>query len=173
MVINVLLIYYCKIVLLFFSTFTNVRSNKNAAQSVQNSKILSHCKLKNSDQSTSGSENEKYNMPQKENMSKLSFQNQDNLIQDNNKHSQEINTSKYKKRKIDEKKSIDNTFTDISNTILNFLENSKENTTHNLKTSDQSFAEYVRWHLEHMSEPEKAARKKLIIDALTTPLHNM
>src|SRR5580765_6021232 len=97
-------------------------------------------------------------MPQRKNISACvdinasTSQNQDNLIQQNNKCSQEINTSKYKKRKI-ETKSIDDTFTDISSTLINFLENSKENT--DPKTPDQSFAEYVRSHLEHISEPEK------------------
>lgn len=142
---------------------------------MQKSKILSHTlshdKSKSSDDSNSESENEKQNiinMPKKKH-SESTSQNQENLIQ-HNKHTEEINTLKYKRRKIEQKKSIDDTFVDISNQFVTFLENSKENATDNVKTPDQSFAEYVRSHLEHISEPEKTARKKLILDALTTPL---
>lgn len=154
---------------LFFCTY------KYAVKSVQNSKMsshkLNHYKSKSNDStndnddSTNGSENEKQdtiNMPQRKNISASTSENQNNLIQqNNNKRSQEINISKYKKRKFDQTKSIDNTFTDISNTVINFLENSKEDTTDNVKTPDQSFVEYVCSHLEYISESEKNSKKEI------------
>lgn len=83
----------------------------------------------------------------------------------------EVPASKLKKSKIDQSKNIDETFTSISNAIINLLEDSKEQTGDNVKSVDQSFADYVRVHLENITEPEKSERKKLIIDALTAPLH--
>jgi len=93
-----------------------------------------------------------------------------NLEQDRRKRNKEINASRFKRCKIDESKSIDDTFTNISNAIINLIESTKENTTYNIKTIDQSFADYIRVHLENIPEPEKSERKKMIIDALTKPL---
>lgn len=74
--------------------------------------------------------------------------------------------SNFQQRKT-EQTSIDETFANISNTLMNYLESTKENVTNNVKTPDQSFGDYVRSCLELMLEPEKSVRKKLIIDALT------
>lgn len=85
-------------------------------------------------------------------------QDTENLEQNRNKRNEEINDSRFKKRKIDESKNIDDIFTNISNAIMNYLESSKENTINNVQTVDQSFIDYIRLHLQNIAEPEKSAR---------------
>ncbi|XP_032689570.1 uncharacterized protein LOC116852899 [Odontomachus brunneus] len=150
-------------------TFSNVEKKKNILQIIKNSEAINsitHDK-KSNNESTDESDSEQQDtikVPQKRNISACQDVSQDkeNIEQDYNRR---------KKRKIDESKNIDETFTNISNAILNLLESSKENTTDNVKTIDQSFTDYIRVHLENIPEPEKSARKKLIIDALTAPIH--
>ena len=65
---------------------------------------------------------------------------------------------------------MNDAFTNISNVVMNFLESTKENTTINVKTVDQSFVDYIRVHLENILVPEKSARKKLLFEALIASL---
>jgi len=158
----------------FFRTFSNFEKKKDTLQSIKNTEAVTHERNSNNE-STDESEYEQQDaikVPQKRNNNAYQDASQDieNLEQDRHKHNKEINASRFKRRKIDESKSIDDTFTNISNAIINFIESTKENTTYNIKTIDQSFADYIRVHLENIPEPEKSERKKMIIDALTIPL---
>lgn len=92
--------------------------------------------------------------------------------QDTENRNKEKSNFRFKKRKINESKSIDDTFTNVSNAIINYLENSKENNqqTKNQQTVDHSFIDYIRVHLQNIPEPEKSARKKMLFEALVAPL---
>jgi len=48
---------------------------------------------------------------------------------------------------------MNDAFTNINNVVMNFLESTKENTTINVKTVDQSFVDYIRVHLENILVP--------------------
>lgn len=56
---------------------------------------------------------------------------------------------------------------------MNYLVSSKENIINNSQTVDQSFANYIRVHLQNIPEPEKSTRKKMSFEALTAPLPQM
>lgn len=92
-------------------------------------------------------------MPQKRDIgaSQDASQDKENIEQGHNKRDKEINASRNKKRKTEQSKNIDETFTNISNAIMNLLESSKENSTDNVKTIDQSliiFA-YIIYRIIH------------------------
>ncbi|XP_018338322.1 PREDICTED: uncharacterized protein LOC108746202 isoform X1 [Trachymyrmex septentrionalis] len=157
-------------------TFFNVERNRNALQFIKDTEAVIH--EDNNNESTSESEYEQQNtikVPQKRiiNMCQDTSRDMENLEQvydrDSNRTKQ-ISGLRFKRRKIEDSKSIDDTLTNISKTILNFLKSTKKNTTDSIKTIDQSFANYIRVHLENISEPEKTVRKKMIIDALTAPI---
>jgi len=117
----------------FFRTFSNFERKKDTLQSIKNTEAVTHERNSNNE-STDESEYEQQDaikVPQKKNNNTCqdASQNIQNLEQDRNKHNKEINASRFKRRKIDESKSIDDTFTNISNAIINFIESTKENTT--------------------------------------------
>lgn len=146
-------------------TICNIEKEKNILQSVKDTEAAS---LKNSDnESISFDESEQQiKVSQKRNISGSG--DVENEEHDYNERSKK-NASRFKKQKINKTASIDDTFTDISHAILNFL-NTKENTADNIKSIDQSFADYIGIHLQSIPEPEKSIRKKKIFDVLTAPL---
>lgn len=173
-----------KCFVIFLAHFLTLKK-KNILQSIKNTEAETHEKNSNNESTDESNceQQDAIKISQKRNINACqdAFQDTENLEQDVfqdmenlehvNKRNEKINASKFKRRKINESKSIDDTFTNISTAIMDFLENTKENTTtNNITTVDQSFADYIRVHLENIPEPEKSARKKMIFDALTAPL---
>lgn len=163
-------------------TFSNIAKEKNVLQTMKTETVNSKTHITNKDESIEESndyeQQDNTKMSQKRNSAdEDAFEdNKENIVQhthkqDHNKPDNKRNSSRFKKCKVDETKNIDETFVNVSNAIINLLQCSKENNTNDVKTIDEAFVDYVRIHLENISEPEKSARKKLIIDALTEPLH--
>ncbi|KYN08465.1 hypothetical protein ALC62_00543 [Cyphomyrmex costatus] len=155
-------------------TFSNIeRNRRNTHQFIKDTTVKQE--NNNNNESTSESEYEQQNtvkVSKKRIISTCRDTSQDieNLEQDHSNRTKQINCSRFKRRKIEEARNIEDTLTNISKTILNFLKSTR-NTSDNTRTIDQSFANYIRVHLENISEPEKTVRKKMIIDALTAPIH--
>lgn len=72
-----------------------------------------------------------------------------------------------KKSKINETKELDNIFSSVSQRIINVLEDQHES------NEDEAFAHFITVHLANLPQPEKNIRKKMITDALFSPLQKM
>ncbi|XP_012538708.2 uncharacterized protein LOC105838004 [Monomorium pharaonis] len=142
-------------------------------KNIKNKKMVIH-KKKSNNESTDGLKCTQQNVikiaPKRHSACQDKSQDMENDEQNHDKCNEEINTSRLKRHKTDinESQSIDNKSTNSAN--MNSLESTKENSTNNTKTIDQSFVNYICVHLENIPEPEKSTRKKMIIDALTAPL---
>lgn len=71
---------------------------------------------------------------------------------------------KLKIKKMDESKHLEQTFQNVSNKIINYMENSK------LSTANDAFMEFIKIEFENVPENERTIRRKLIIDAISKPL---
>lgn len=78
-----------------------------------------------------------------------------------------MRSPKLKRRKLDETKQLEQTFFNMSNRILNYMDNSKENS---LLTADNAFMEFIKIQFANVPEHEKNMRRKLIMDTISTPL---
>lgn len=155
-----------KYFVIFFRTFSNIEK-KNTLKSVENtSETVTREKNNNS---TDESEYEQQDI---ENSQKRNSASQDTFIdfQDTENRNKGKSNLRFKKRKIDQSKSIDDTFNNVTNALMNYLESSKEKNTNNQQTVDHSFIDYIRVHLQNIPEPEKSARKKMLFEALVAPL---
>ncbi|KYN08253.1 hypothetical protein ALC62_00764 [Cyphomyrmex costatus] len=153
-----------------YRTFSNIERKKNTPQFLKDTEAISEKNSNNGSAEELESEwQDTIKVSQKRNISACldAVQDTANVQQDHNK---KRNVPRFKRSKIDESRNMDDTFTNISNAVMNFLESTKENTTTDVKTVDQSFVDYIRVHLENIPEPEKSARKKLLFDALIAPL---
>ncbi|XP_011161138.1 uncharacterized protein LOC105196748 isoform X2 [Solenopsis invicta] len=156
----------------FLDRFIKRRRTKSTLQSIRDTTVTHEKNSNNeSDESECSQNIVKISRKRHSTCQNTSQENMENNEQDLNRHNKEINTSKFKRHRNDESISIeDMDDTTVSNANANSLESTKENSTSNTRTIDQSFANYIRVHLENIPEPEKSTRKKMIIDALTAPL---
>lgn len=72
-----------------------------------------------------------------------------------------------KKGKLNETKELEQTFCNISNRIMNYMETSK------LPTTDDAFVEFIKIQLNTVPEHEKHIRRIMIMDAISTPITKM
>ncbi|KAL6258151.1 hypothetical protein P5V15_010074 [Pogonomyrmex californicus] len=152
-------------------TFSTIKRKRNAFRFIKDTEVNSITLEKYSNKSTDKSEYKQHNaikLPHKRDINVWQDVSQDikNFEQSHVNYNKEINGTRLKNHKIDQSVNTDDTFI---NNSMTFHESVKKNTTET-KTVDQSFADYVRVHLENIPESEKLIRRKMIIDALSAPL---
>jgi len=70
---------------------------------------------------------------------------------------------KMKKRKVNETKELEQTLVQMSHRISNYMETK-------VSTADDAFMEFIKVQFNNIPEQDKNMRRKMIMDALITPL---
>ncbi|KYM94016.1 hypothetical protein ALC62_15373 [Cyphomyrmex costatus] len=131
-------------------TYSNVIKTESSESA--NEKNLDTETCESSDISTSSSTN-------KENQS-TNFKQTVNVGNSHQKVS--VNSPKLKRQKMNETKQLEQSFFNMSNKIMNYMETSK--------SADNAFMEFIKIQFDSIPEYEKNIRRKMIIDAISTPL---
>lgn len=77
------------------------------------------------------------------------------------------NFPKFKNRKMNETKQLEQTFLNISNNIMSYMETSNSKQC----TPDDAFIEFIKVQFNNIPEHEKNIRRKMIMDAMSTSLN--
>ncbi|XP_036147872.1 uncharacterized protein LOC118647321 isoform X2 [Monomorium pharaonis] len=156
-------------------THNNIEVNKSLISSTLSAKVLSEIsksdpnEVLDNEKSNDSIYKEDNGEKNKENMLENTSRNVTHKRTITEKESYVLHTKpvKYKKSKVDETKECNDIFTSVSQKIISALDNK------NKSNENEAFAEFIIAHLASLPQSQQNIRKRMITDALFSPLQEM